>query len=594
MVFDGHAKNVAAGLAGAAILTGAMIWKLPLNGYAATALSWAAVLSVGLVRGIRMAFQFVSAPRSDDETIAWGKRLCTNATFCGVVWGSSSLVLLPSGSTERDGLLVVIISLVQMGGAGANAIHRPLLLRFAIATGAVFAAGLLRFPDLFHIVLVIGFVVFSAVVIMFGRNQEDEVRQAIELRFEKERLLAVAEQARLEAESSRQAAERANQAKMRFVAAASHDLRQPMHALGLYVAHLKRQSHEPSVKETIEQIEVATTAMEDLLNAVLDFSKLAVGAIKPTIAAFLLDQLLLRLESQLAPQAYAKGIAFAVHLSGQTIESDEILLERILRNLALNAIRYTERGDVQLRAVPRGTRVSVQIWDTGIGIPKGEQEKIFDEYYQVDNRARDRRRGLGLGLAIVRQLADLLGHKLRLRSAVGKGSVFMLDVPMGCVASFPTVGPDSVVTQADLLQGACVLLVDDDPLALDSMITTLHDFGCAVIAATSGPEAITRIQTSDRAPHFIISDYRLGARENGIDVIRMVRQHHVEALDFEAAIPAVLVSGDTSPDELQKVLDAGLTMLHKPVKPAELRRTMNEMLASERWEHSKSRFVGKL
>src|SRR5207245_10404218 len=133
--------------------------------------------------------------------------------------------------------------------------------------------------------------------------------------------------------------------------------------------------------------------------------------------------------------------------------------------------------------------------------------------YQVDNRARDRRRGLGLGLAIVRQLADLLGHKLRLRSAVGKGSVFMLDVPMGCVASFPTVGPDSVVTQADLLQCAFVLLVDVDPLALDSMITTLHDFGCAVIAATSGPEAITRIQPSDRAPHFSSSHYRLAARD---------------------------------------------------------------------------------
>jgi CheY-like chemotaxis protein len=221
--------------------------------------------------------------------------------------------------------------------------------------------------------------------------------------------------------------------------------------------------------------------------------------------------------------------------------------------------------------------VRILVSDSGIGVPTSEQGRIFDEYYQVDNRARDRRKGLGLGLAIVRDLAQLLELPVRLKSAPGRGSSFALDVPRA-----PNVAPEADSPQengqADFVRGAFVVLIDDDPLALDGLATTLRDFGCRVLAAASGEEALHGLTEAEFAPQIVVSDYRLGKDENGLEVIEMLTENQRTLYGESFKLPALLITGDTSPEELERVARAGHPILHKPFGARRLFETLNASL----------------
>jgi CheY-like chemotaxis protein len=343
-----------------------------------------------------------------------------------------------------------------------------------------------------------------------------------------------------------------------------------------YFGHLKRKNQDPSLDETVSRIGKSLDSMQDLLDRILEVSKLMMGSVKPSPAAFDISKLVDHIDAQLRPTAEGKGLQLETESVHCYVHTDEVLLERILRNITLNAVRYTRHGKVLVRARRRGALVVVKVLDTGIGIPKDQRDRIFEAFYQLGNTARDRRRGLGLGLAIVRQLSELLQIPVRLRSKEGKGSVFSIQLPVASRKRVETRFPQ--INDRDFTRDAYVVLIDDNAESLEATDTTLTEFGCHVVSAASGPEAIERLQGQEFVPHLVISDYRLADGETGLDAIGAVIANQRALYGDDFAVSALVLSGDTAPAELQRVQQAGIRMLHKPVQPEDLWCAVNAEL----------------
>jgi len=365
-------------------------------------------------------------------------------------------------------------------------------------------------------------------------------------------------------------AERANLAKSRFLAAASHDLRQPMHALVLFISELSALEHPPRTSRLVRQIAASAEAMETLLDSLLDISKLDAGVLQPEVRPFALQQVFQRIEDDFAQIARDKGLRLRVKPTRAWIRSDPVLFERVLSNLVANALRYTTYGSVAVHCRFGHDEWRVDIRDSGIGIPKEAQEQIFQEFVQLDNPERARHKGLGLGLAIVRRLTDLLDHPLSIRSERGRGSVFSLRAPR-CEALAP---PPSEERPRSLgsLEGLVLAVVDDDELALAGIVSLLTSWGCEVIAAENLERLQMALALGGTPPQAIISDYRLRGPHDGIDVVHLVRRRYGEEL------PAMIVTGDTGPETLQLAQHEGIALLHKPVRPAKLRALLQRQL----------------
>jgi signal transduction histidine kinase/CheY-like chemotaxis protein len=365
----------------------------------------------------------------------------------------------------------------------------------------------------------------------------------------------------------------ANKAKSRFLAAASHDLRQPLHALGLFVAQLQGRMRAAERKQLISRIDAALSAMNELFNALLDISKLDAGVLTPTITEFPVARLLKRVETTFAEAAREKGLSLRVIGNTRWVRSDFILLERIVYNLVSNALRYTDRGRVLVGCRFRGDRLRVEVWDTGVGVPADQHKSIFGEFYRVGEPGREHR-GLGLGLAIVDRLCQLLDHPIHLDSTVGKGSCFSISVPR-------VVAPAEVVRQAAPIRALrmptdkLVAVIDDDPLVLEGMGGLLRSWGYRVVTAGNDNEALAGQIEHGAAPDLIISDYRLLDGRTGIEVIERLRTQ------LGVDVPAFLVSGDIDPTLLREARVNGFHMLHKPVEPMALRALVTQLLKKQ-------------
>src|SRR5712691_1712626 len=315
--------------------------------------------------------------------------------------------------------------------------------------------------------------------------------------------------------------EEANLAKSRFLAAASHDLRQPLHALNLFVTQLRTETDQAEKSRVTAQIDAAVTAMNDLFNALLDISKLDAGVLAPELTTFPVAQLLKHMETTFAPAAREKGLRLQFVPSAAWVRSDFILLERILLNLVSNAIRYTVRGGVLVGCRGRGQQLRIEVWDSGIGIPEDQRENIFGEFCQLAASERDRRGGLGLGLAIVDRLCRLLDHRLELTSTLGRGSRFAVSLPS--VAAPQEASEHAPKAMADPASGKLIVVIEDDALALDAMRGLLRRWGCLVVTAESESEALASLVDDDQLPDLIISDYRLAGGHTGIEAIQRLR-----------------------------------------------------------------------
>ena len=360
-------------------------------------------------------------------------------------------------------------------------------------------------------------------------------------------------------------AEQATKAKSRFIAAASHDLRQPLHAIDLFTSTLQRRAVATDLESVVRDLAQAVSVMDRLFDALLDISKLDAGTLRAEIRPFPLERLFVQLAAEYSNAAAQKHLRLHIRQTNAVVVSDELLVHRILANLVANAIRYTNEGTVMVHSRRRGNDCQIEVRDSGIGIPEDKQSEIFQEYYQIGNGARDRRMGLGLGLAIASRLARLLGTEVKVCSLPGRGSVFSLRLPRGERDAAPDhsdLASETVRSDAAVLP---VLVVDDDPLVLASNRGLLEEMGCEVTAVADGESALSTLEARSGKPVLVLCDLWLSGGENGIDLLQRLSAMTV------SPISGILISGDTRPETVAAARTAGFPLLHKPVSPAKLR-----------------------
>ena len=360
----------------------------------------------------------------------------------------------------------------------------------------------------------------------------------------------------------------ADKAKSKFLAAASHDLRQPLQALMLYSGILTAKAKEQDEKKIISKIGNGLGTMSELLDALLDISKLDAGAIEPWNQVIPLQQIFERLSTRFQPLATEKNIDLKIISSSLNTYSDPVLLENVISNLITNAIRYTEKGKVLVGCRRKGAEIEIGIWDTGIGIAKDESKRIFEDFYQVGNEARDRRQGLGLGLSIVDRTLKLLGHTLDWGSEKEIGSHFIVTVPLTTapVSSKSTIQSP---TSSKSISGKVILLIEDEVDVLFALSSFLVETGYSTIEATSQEQALEKLKEE---PDLILADYRLANGLTGGTAIEAIRSH------FNKKISAIIITGDTEPDRINEIHKGNFTLIHKPVNHRKLLKIISEIM----------------
>lgn len=368
-----------------------------------------------------------------------------------------------------------------------------------------------------------------------------------------------------------QAAEQANAAKTRFLESANHDLRQPLQALNLMSHALAKQASGGRAAGIADNMRLAISAMESVLNSLGDIGKFESGRIMARNSDFPLSKLFERMWAEFGMQAQNCGLDLRVIDSSLTVRSDFDLLSRIIENFLSNSIRYTEEGRIVLGVRRRGDSVRIEVWDSGIGIPKDQLDYVFEEFVQLKNPARNRTKGLGLGLSIVQRIARLLEAEIDVRSEPPKGSMFAVTVPLGAAETVAEPEPSALPETAEL--SGSILLIEDDASVLEATRLVLEDFGANVTCALSGEDAIELIRDEGFRPDFILSDLRLPGEENGVMVVKHIREL------IGSSVPGLIITGDTSDQQIRDVRNAGFAVLRKPVDPDQLRDYVGFALA---------------
>ena len=372
-------------------------------------------------------------------------------------------------------------------------------------------------------------------------------------------------------EAAKSEAERANVGKSRFLAAASHDLRQPLQTISLLQGTLEKRVRDEATLKLVHRLDETVAAMSSMLDKLLDINQLEAGVVRPAIVDFPIKSLLEELRTEFTYHTAAGGLDWRVVLSSLTIRSDPRLLEQIMRNLLSNAVKYTTAGKLLLGCRRRADKLRIEVWDTGPGIPELELKAIFEEFHQLGNPARQRTKGLGLGLAIVQRLADLLGHRTDVRSRLGAGSVFTIEVPLGQAgADLPILSKTE--TQVSGLSRGTILIIEDDPTVLEMLQMLFDDEGHRTVVAADGHQAL-ELAAQGTLPDLIVADYNLPKGLNGLKVIASLQKR------LRHTIPAIILTGDISSDSFREIARHGCVHLNKPVKAKELARLAQRLLA---------------
>jgi two-component system CheB/CheR fusion protein len=381
-------------------------------------------------------------------------------------------------------------------------------------------------------------------------------------------------------EAAERQARDANLAKSRFLAAASHDLRQPLQTLALLQGLLARRVEGDAAQNLVARMAQTLAAMSSMLNTLLDINQIEAGTVRPAMATFPINDLLHRLGDEFTYHAQAQGLTFRVVPCSLTIHSDPRLLEQMIRNLLSNALKYTRRGKILLGCRRRRGMLSIEVWDTGVGIPEGQLQAIFEEYHQVDNGAQGRNRGLGLGLSIVQRLGDLLGHRIQVRSRLGKGSVFGIEVALPASSDSPPLHKhrDAIDSAAveDTRRTGSVLIIEDDPEVCDLLEHLLKDDGHHTSTASNGAAALELVAHGAIRPDLILADYNLPDGMDGLQVTAKLREK------LRPEIPIIMLTGDISTEALRNIALQGHVQLTKPVKAEELLQLLRRLLAASR------------
>jgi len=487
----------------------------------------------------------------------------TLLTLSALVWG-----LGPPFFIAKDFATGGLLTGIWLAAAGLSAplvaAARPAIYLWLLPAVAPLLFALALYGSGEALVLAVLGSVFLLVLLRLVLEQNDALAAGLAARFQNEDLV---EQLRTQVE----VAARANQEKTRFLASAVHDLRQPLHALGLFCAALDQRLHDIPERPLIKNMMASIEALETSFGAMLDISRLDAGVVRAAPQSFPVRDVFRRLYQQFGGDAEAHDISLRFRAARRLVLSDPQLLERVLANLLQNALRYTRQGGVLVAARRHVAGVALEVWDTGVGIPAEKLELIFEEFYQIDNPERDRSRGLGMGLAIVRRLCNLLGHPLEVRSRPGRGTMFRVVVPAGGAAdpTRPTLEADTLPPRTDVR--VTILLIDDERAIREATRELLRPLQVDVLVAATIAEA-TELARQAAAPiDMILSDWRLRGTETGVEAVRAVRRICGEAT------PAVLITGDTSADVLTLAHENGLIILHKPLQPRELLRLIGRL-----------------
>jgi signal transduction histidine kinase/CheY-like chemotaxis protein len=484
-----------------------------------------------------------------------GHRLVILVFGLACAWACWEALLLTPGEL-RPWAMALLVLQAGFGGAAA-ATDRATLALWLAAVVVLPAAAILGFADRELQTMAWLLAATGLIVLGLAARVRQMVARALRVRQENDQLVAqLRQQVAL--------VEAANAEKSRFLGAASHDLRQPMHALGLFAASLEKELRGTPHHPKVVSMARAVDALEDSFGAMLDVSRLDAGIVQPNLQSFPIRDVYRRLHMHCAGQAEERGLSLRFNAGGKLVTSDPQLLERILSNLVHNAIRYTEQGGVVVVTRARGKRTSIEVWDTGVGIAAGELPRIFNEFYQVGNAGRDRTRGLGMGLSIVKRLVLLLGHELEVRSTPGRGSVFRVLLDQTELAEMPSLvlGADTIPSALD--EDRTVLVIDDEQAVREGMKELLESWGFTVLLAASTGEACLAVRRHAGIIDVVVSDLRLGGNDDGIEAISQVRQQ------YGAPLPALLITGDTSAAEVKRAHDSGHPLLFKPVRTRDL------------------------
>jgi signal transduction histidine kinase len=506
----------------------------------------------------------------------WGYAWALGSTVAGALWGVAGVVWFTPGDPGHQALLIVCLFGVILGGLTLTTVFKPSFYGFVLPALLPSIARVALEGDEVHVFIAAVLLVVLAFALRFGHVLNDQLTQSLAIRYENIDLIGELQAQTTAADLARAAAEAADRGKTQFLAAASHDLRQPLHAMGLFAATLSAKVQDRDVRNLVDSINASVEALEQLFSALLDISKLDTGAVVPTRASFPLAPLLARIEHDMSALAAAKNLRLRVVHTRAWVESDPVLLERIVANLVSNAIRYTTRGGVIVGARPRGDRLSLEVWDSGIGIAPAERERIFEEFYQIGNIERHSSKGMGLGLAITRRLATLLDHALRVDSRPGVGSRFAVELRRAAVESVSATTQTSTATVESVraLAGAQIAVIDDEAAVVDGMRALFSAWGAEVVAATSGDDLIAALGETGRYPDLIVADYRLSRGELGSEVVARLRD------ELGLPIPAVLISGDLSVAGQRGMRATDCEVLVKPVLPCELRAVSTRLLTA--------------
>jgi two-component system, sensor histidine kinase len=550
------------------------------------------VAGVGLTSGLwtlllNRAFQ--SRNRLPQDADLWLKHFMLRSAVAGLFWG---LFVFTDAHASDTSAIVGGASLIGLGAIVVSTLsyYPPVHRAFTLGLFSPFIVWALLVGSPTAQVMA-GLAAGGMLYTMrASRNLGAMIVESLNTRFENLELIAqlkvqkeLVEQTRDEAVRARDAAEgfaaqavQANQAKSRFLAAASHDLRQPVHALGLFAAAARAHVQGDEGHTIMDKITASIDSTEALFNALLDVSRLDAGIMLPDVQPFVVDGLLRRLAEEYAPRAAAKGLSLRWRPSAKTVSSDPALLERVLRNYLSNAIRYTRHGAILLACRTRGKHLRIEVWDTGAGVAADKLEDIFQEFYQIGNPERNKANGLGLGLAIVKRIASLLGHPIGVTSRLNRGSTFSITLPLASVANVQVVTSDAhgeqLAPDESLLIGAVVLVIDDEVVVLQAVEMLLRQWGCLVVVAQTLKQALAALHALDRTADVILCDYRLQDLVTGIAVVQQLRQ----AL---GPVPAALITGDTAPDRLLEATQSGLPLLHKPLNALQLKTSLCQLIA---------------
>ncbi len=550
-------------------------------------LAWFIAMLVESLFRLRMTRAFRLAKITAESAQLWSTRWVVLAAAAGLLWGSAGVLFFVPQDPLKQLVLVSVILGVAFGSLTLYATHRPALFAFLPMALLPLIGRMVAQQDAAYVTAAIVMLAVFGFTMFFGRNFGATMFEAVKNNYENEVLVGQLLNEKRVADEARRAAEEATRSKTKFFAAASHDLRQPLQAIGIYCSLLKKRAQGP-LEPLAKNLSSAVDSLSKLVEELLEISRLDAGGIQPRLQQVLLDEMLTQIAQEFTPIAHGKGLQLRLRKPRLAIESDPVLLGRVLRNLLGNAIRYTNTGAVLLCARPRGGLISIEVWDTGPGIKQSELSRVFDEFYRGESSKGESVGGFGLGLSIVRRICNVLGHPLIVTTRPGSGTVFRVETPL---SALPHRGPrpDTELGESSIrsLTGYTLVLIEDNEEIRNSLSHLLHSWGAEVIA-DAGFTAALAIEVAARRIDLIVADQNLREAITGVEVVLKVR----EAVG--APIPAVMLTAVSSGEvigEFQRAVQrtlqarpnlAGVIARSKLEEPVVLQKPTNAILLNNR------------